>query len=404
MKKKRLLVLGAGEAQLQIIRTAKKLNIYTIVCDNRSELEGSKIADKYYNIDYMSRKDIIEIARIEEIDGVISNSEPAMHNVAWVSSELNLPGNSEKSIELLTSKIEFRKLQESAGEYFPKSFLVDTKDKLWKAVEEIGYPFVIKPMLSSGTRGTTVVEYFDLDLIENAYFQCSRFSRNKIVVVEEYVKMNSLVAYDAEIFVHGNEILWDGMYASIRDCDAPMIPVMESLPLGLPKHKELLVKESITNLIRHAGIVLGEYNAETYFTEEEKVFVIEINPRQGGNHIPELVYEHSGIDFTALLCTSAVGDNDRFNEVKNKTRDFSYVTMYVVFSKFDGIYKGTELSDEIMPFVRWYQDNAEIGTEIHKKENAGDALAYVRMEFETIEQQKMYMNNVGKHIKPMIEV
>lgn len=98
-------------------------------------------------------------------------------------------------------------------------------------------------MLSSGTRGTTVVGNFDKILIKNAYDLCANFSRNNLVSIEEYVPMSSLVAYDAEIFVCGDEILWDGLYASYRTEDAPMLPVMECLPLDLPENKLFKLKK-----------------------------------------------------------------------------------------------------------------------------------------------------------------
>lgn len=97
------------------------------------------------------------------------------------------------------------------------------------------------------------------------------------------------------------------------------------------------------------------------------MFVIEINPRQGGNHIPDLVFEHSGIDFTALLCTTSVGDVKSFINAKEQIRKKSFVTMYVVFSDVEGTFEGVYINDVIRPYVSWIQNVAVVGENISKR-------------------------------------
>ena len=397
MKEKRLLVLGAGEAQLQIIEAALKQGIYTIVCDKRDYMKGTRIADKYYCVDYMDREAILRVAEDEKVDGVVSNSEPAMINVAWLSEQLHLPGNKERSVETLLSKTAFRELQESVGVFAPKHCIVSDESVLQDAINLIGYPLVIKPVLSSGTRGTTIIKSDNYELATQAYRQCADFSRDHIVSIEQYVPMSELVAYDAELFVHGNDILWDGLYASFRTDDAPMLPMMESLPLDLEEDKIYKIKEAIAS-----GVVLGEFNAESYFTPEGDVFVIEINPRQGGNHIPDLVLEHAGVDFTSLLCTTAVGDNKAFEDAKNQNRKNKYVTMHVVFSMNEGQYQGLTFSETIKPYVVWHENVINEGESVSRKKNAGDAVAFVMLSFPTQEKQRELTREISMHIKPIV--
>lgn len=103
-------------------------------------MEGAKIADKYYSVDYMEKEAILEIAEKEGISGVISNSEPAMINVAWLAEKLRLPGNSVESVKTLLSKSEFRNLQQVEGVYAPKHLVVNSEEELWYAVKNM-FPF-----------------------------------------------------------------------------------------------------------------------------------------------------------------------------------------------------------------------------------------------------------------------
>ena len=92
-KQKKILILGVGEAQRNLIQASLNQGYYVIVCDLREDREGAKLANKYYKVDYMDRKAVLEIAQRENIDGVISNSEPAMLNVAYIAEQLGLPGD-----------------------------------------------------------------------------------------------------------------------------------------------------------------------------------------------------------------------------------------------------------------------------------------------------------------------
>ena len=399
---KKLMVLGAGEAQLQIIEESIRCGYYTIVCDMRPDMDGARIANKYFEVDYTDRQTVLEIAEKEQIDGITSNSEAAMANVAWISEKLNLPGNPESSIRTLLSKSKFRDLQEHLGLFCPKHIVVSNEKEVFSAVKNIGFPVIIKPVLSSGSRGTTVITHWDEDMIRDAYSQCANYSRNGKVSVEQYVEMSSLIAYDAEIFVCDGEILWDGLYASIRSDDAPMLPIMESLPLMVSNEGLKKIKTAVGQLIHESGIKLGEYNAETYFTTSGDCFVIEINPRQAGNHIPDLVYEHSGVNFTKLLCTTAVGDYEYLESTKETHRINRPVTMFVVYAEQAGKYEGLEIDKDIQQYVVWSENLVKIGEIANKKENAGDAVAFVRMQFDSIEQQEDITDRIIQLIRPVI--
>ena len=106
---KRILILGGAEAQVPIIQAAKKEGYYVILCDWTTTNPGIKYVDKHYQVNTLDREAVIKVAIEERIDGVISNSEPAMLNVSYIANELHLRGNSESGLEILLSKDRFRR-------------------------------------------------------------------------------------------------------------------------------------------------------------------------------------------------------------------------------------------------------------------------------------------------------
>lgn len=400
---KKILILGAGEVQLNLIRAAKEFNYYVIVCDMREGTEAEKISDKYYQVNYVDKEAVLRIAKQEKIDGVISNSEPAMITVAYVASELGLPGNSVESIEMLLSKTKFRDLQLKVGVYAPKHFIVDSVERAIENAKEMTFPIIIKPTQCSGTRGTTRLNCYDKKKITDSFDLCKSFSRNDLVSLEEYVEMSSLRVNDADVFVLGDEFIWDGWLWEDRSPDTPMLPMTEIYPMAMPG----IVKEEIRNVVerilRGAGVRHGEFNMESYYTPEGKLFVIEINPRQAGNYIPQLIEQHTGVSLTKLLVSTSVNDMSYYNYLKNFQRNNNFVTLQVVFAKVEGVLKELYIDSEIIKYVKWIDQQVEIGSRIERGINAGEAIAYVDLQFDDYETQQLFTRDIEKYIYAIIK-
>ena len=98
---KKILILGGSKAQVPLIEAAKKAGYYTVLCDWTTTNPGIQLADKHYQVSTMDIQAVLEVAEKEAVNGVVSNSEPVMVNVAMVAEHLNLPGNPPQAIEIL---------------------------------------------------------------------------------------------------------------------------------------------------------------------------------------------------------------------------------------------------------------------------------------------------------------
>ncbi len=400
---KRLLILGAGGAQLSLIKESKKLGYYTIVCDNRPEMEGSKIADKYYQVDYLKLDEVYEIAIKEKIDGVISNSEPAMVNVAWISQKLHLVGNSVESIETLKSKSKFRELQKKTGLYAPEHHIADSSDELLEIAKSFDYPVIIKPTESTGTQGTTRIDEFNEEAIRETYSRCKSFSRNGQVSIEKYVPMNALRVIECDAFVYNDVFLWDGMISTYRSEYAPMVPMTYGYPTDISDESICIAERVIKKALKEAGITFGEYNVEAYFTQEGELFIIEINPRQGGNRIPEMIEAYSGINYSELLVSLAVRDEEYLDTLKQFKRSRIPYIVHVVYSKKSGVFKQLVVSERIEKNVVEIETFVEKGQSVHSTRNLFDAIARCVLRFDNLEEQKDCLGNIENLIYVELE-
>lgn len=400
--KKRILILGAGDAQLNLIKTAKELGYYTIVCDMRSEMKGAKIADKYYQQNYMEKETIYEIACKEKINGVISNSEPAMENVSYLVDSLNLPGNSIESLKKLLSKQKFRQMQRDINLYCPNSYTSSNSEKILEYSKILSYPIIIKPAESSGSRGIAQLKSYDKKKILKIFDNCIKFSRNKKVIIEEFIEMKNLYVFQADVFIFNDEFIWDGLFTTKRSERMPFVPMTHVFPVLETDSNIEKFKQSVEKILLRSGVKLGEFNVEGYITKKNEIFLIEINVRQGGNHIPKLIQMHTGISLTKLLVTLSVNDISYYNIQKTLTRDNSLIMLHMVFPDKAGIYNGIYISPELESEVIEVKEEIKIGNFAEKNNNAEDVLAYVFMKFENREKQCFYLKNIEKYIFPII--
>lgn len=402
MSNKRLLILGCGEAQENLIKSARELGYYIIVCDMRSGMPGERIADRYYRQDYMDKEAVYQIALKENIDGVISNSEPAMLIVSHLVDRLGLPGNSVVSIQQLLSKNLFRKLQRSMGVFSPSSFEAQSFEEVVARIEKLQYPIIMKPSESSGSRGNTRFDTYDEGAMIKVFEECKRFSRNSHVTVEEFLLMKGTDVYNADAFVVGDRIMWDGWYSGKRSQYLPMVPMTKVLPPIISEENKTRIEAVVECLLKASGVKLGEFNVETYITTKDEVFVIEINPRQAGDDIPKLIFEHSGVDFTKLLVSLSVGDTSYYEEIKKKKRECNYITLQVVFPHKTGTYEGLYIHEDLKRYVQWIHEFLKKGSHVEIARNAEDSVSYVSLRFDNRKTQLLFTNEIEKYIYPII--
>ena len=107
---KKILLLGGSAQQVIAIETAKKLGYYTIVCDFLEDNPGQFVADKFYLVSTTDKDKILDVAKKENIDGILAYaSDPAAPTAAFVAEKLRLPGNPYNSVDILCNKDKFRK-------------------------------------------------------------------------------------------------------------------------------------------------------------------------------------------------------------------------------------------------------------------------------------------------------
>lgn len=154
----KLLIIGAGEAQLDGIRRAREMGYAVIAVDANPAAPGLRLADHAVVADIRHAAPIIELARAERVCGVCAFSvEAAVRTVAAVAEALHLPGPSCQAALNATDKQRMREIWTAAGLSSPASIPCRTLMAAESAAQRLSYPVVVKPADSAGSRGVSLV-------------------------------------------------------------------------------------------------------------------------------------------------------------------------------------------------------------------------------------------------------
>lgn len=405
MKQKKLLLLGGSAQQMVAIKTAKELGYYTVLCDYLPDNPGQYVADKYYNASTTDVEAVYEIAKIEQVDGILAYaSDPAALPAAIVAERLGLPTNPAKSVEVMGIKNLWRQFLHNSGFACPKYYSFhpnSSKNVIIENTKSFTFPVVIKPTDSSGSKGVTKLENFDG--LEKAITWADSYSRNKVLLVEEYIHNGFPHVIGGDIFVWDGKVVLFGEMACLRDnIKSPLIPIGEKKPAGLNKTQEANIHRELQRIVTTLGVRFGELNIEIILDKEDNVHFLELGPRAGGNMIPIQLSDAFNIDLVKANVQAAMGKKPDFLDNTVYPLSGCYVH-YVLHSYENGIFKCIQIDESITKNVYRQVFYKNEGDKVEVFDGAGKALGIVFLHFDTMEQMEYFCEHHGKLIRNILE-
>lgn len=188
LKGKKLLILGANPETANIVNVAKEMGITTIVTDYDHNAPAKAVADISYDINGLDVEAICEMARKEQVDGVmVGVADVLVQPYQQICEKLNLPCYAnEKTAIVFNNKKFFKQVCAEYGiEGIPEYSLEDKNT--------IVYPVIVKPADSNSGKGITLVRH--RSELDSAVARAKAESRSATVLIERYMECSDVSIY-----------------------------------------------------------------------------------------------------------------------------------------------------------------------------------------------------------------
>jgi len=293
---KRLLVLGAGPAQLGLLAAARERDLFVIALDRDPAAPGFRYADRRAIISTEDEPRISRLAEAERIDGVIAPGiDWPVAIAARVAERQGLSHPISGTVaSLATSKLKQRERLGEAGVPQPRWQIVTEPN------ETAEVPSVVKAPDRQGQKGLSLVR--EAGELRGALEHAIAESRSGVAIVEELVE-------GPEVTVNAFSVGGRFVRLTVTDrltADPPAFGV--ALAHAWPSQA---VGEEAARVAQAAAEALGITDGPTYTQLRigpDGPQVIELAARLGGGHDAELVKAALGVDLNGLALAAALGD------------------------------------------------------------------------------------------------
>lgn len=392
----KLMILGGGENQKLLFETANKLGVEIVLCDYSENAPCVELADVFHNVSTLDYKEILDVAKKEKINGIITNSEPAVHIATGVANELGLPSNKLSSIEVFLDSAKLRTFLIDNGFFSAKFAVLENNDvDLEKKLDGFKYPLMLKPIGSSASRGINKVDKFE-DVL-NAVEEAAKFSREGKVIAEEFIQRDHNYLVGGDIFVYDSEVVVWGIMNYMRDkYGNDNLSTGSSYPTFLSEKRIKIYKEALSRMFKLLDIKFGSFNLDAIFDADDNLFIIEVNPRNGGNRLSEMLKLSTGVDLNVFNIKSALG----MKIEKEEYSDYSITPhmTYLVHSNKDGLFDEIVVSEDFKKKIVDMELKVKKGDKVEAHTTGDKVYGSIIFKFENVDEMKTYFEKIDDEI------
>lgn len=190
---KKILLLGSGELGKEFVIAAKRAGTYVVACDRYDNAPAMQVADKREVFSMLDGDALATVVAKHKPDIIVPEIE-AIRTERLFDFEAQgiqvVP--SARAVNYTMNRRAIRDLaSRELGLRTAKYFYAKTFEELKKASEVIGFPCVIKPLMSSSGHGQSIVK--GADELKSAFKNAMEGSRGDVreVIIEEFIHFES---------------------------------------------------------------------------------------------------------------------------------------------------------------------------------------------------------------------
>lgn len=326
MNKKKIMILGANNFLLPLIKKSKELGYKTIVVSPAKKEPGFAYADERAYVDLADNDAVLAAAKTFRVDGITTDqAETPIRTVAYVAEKLNLPGIGLQMAELFTNKyLQRQKCKEIGIDTIRFHLAQNAKDAV-DFFETLNGDAIMKPVDSAGSRGVIRIRR-EKDILEN--FEYSKMaSKSGNVIIEDYIDGKELMIDGVTV----NNIYQTLVCGEYQKCmiEGVFSEYIGKYPASVSEKQWHEANTLVKKVVEGFGLQWGRTHTEVKINEKG-TWLIETAVRGGGRFISSctvpMMTNFSSEEFLLKACT---GEMDGIPLIEHKNVSCGYVSMFL---------------------------------------------------------------------------
>ncbi|MBQ8646379.1 MAG: formate-dependent phosphoribosylglycinamide formyltransferase [Bacteroidales bacterium] len=300
---KKILLLGSGELGKEFVISAKRKGQYVVACDSYAGAPAMQVADEY-EVFSMLDGDALAAAVAKHQPDIIVPEIEAIRTERLYDFEKQgihvVP--SAKAVNYTMNRQAIRDLAaKELGLKTAKYFYAKSLEELKEAAAKVGFPCVVKPLMSSSGKGQSVVK--SADDLEKAWIYGCEGSRGDIkeLIIEEFIKFDSEITLLTVTQKNGPTLFCPPIGHVQISGD-----YRESFQPAPVKPEHLLEAQRMAAKVTEALTGAGIWGVEFFLSNENGVYFSELSPRPHDTGMVTLAGTQNLSEFE-LHCRAVLG-------------------------------------------------------------------------------------------------
>jgi len=272
----KILLLGSGELGKEFVIAAKRKGQYVIACDSYAGAPAMQVADEYEVFDMLDG-DALDAAIVKHAPDIIVPEIEAIRTkrlYEWEKRSIQVVPSA-KAVNFTMNRKAIRDLAaKELGLKTAKYFYASTFEELQTAAEQIGFPCVVKPLMSSSGKGQSLVKCRE-ELPDAWRYGCEG-SRGDIreLIIEEFIHFDCEITLLTVTQKNGETLFCPPIGhiqkgGDYRESFQPA-PISEE-----HLHEAQRMAAKVTEALTGAGL----WGVEFFLSHENGVYFSELSPR-----------------------------------------------------------------------------------------------------------------------------
>lgn len=273
---KKILLLGSGELGKEFVIAAQRLGQYVVACDSYAGAPAMQVADEFEVFSMLDGDRLQEVVAKHKPDIIVPEIEAIRTERLYDFEKEGIQVTpSARAVNFTMNRKAIRDLAaKELGLKTAKYFYAKSFDELKAHAEVIGFPCVVKPLMSSSGKGQSLVK--TADDLQHAWEYAMGGSRGDIaeVIIEEFIHFDSEITLLTVTQKNGPTLFCPPIGHVQKGGD-----YRESFQPAAITPEHLAEAQRMADKVTAALTGAGIWGVEFFLSHENGVYFSELSPR-----------------------------------------------------------------------------------------------------------------------------